>query len=106
MNWMLSQFYTDQNGDPRPVCWSYSNGYICPQHPGDLTAGWALVKCESGAHQIDAAKQDPRVQVYLTPWDTLTAETVTAYAAKGATAGMMFGQLLALLASSDSAYGA
>lgn len=74
--WMLSQFYTEPlHGNEWPVAASYSNG-----------------------QQIEAAEQDPRVQPYRTPWDTITPETVSAYASAGAVPGMMLGQLLTLLA--------
>lgn len=102
--WMLSQMYTEpQNGWDWPVASSYSNGHDCPQHP-DTPNGWALVKCESSIQQIEAAEEDPRVQPYRTLWDPLTPETVTAYQSKGATAGMMLGQLIQLLAQSDGGY--
>lgn len=103
--WMLSQFYVEPiNGWDWPVAASYSNGHNCPQHP-DAPETWALVKCDSASQQMEAAAQDPRVQPYHTVWDTITPETVTAYAAKGATAGMMLCQLLSTLARIDPGYG-
>lgn len=102
--WMLSQMYKEPVNDwDWPVASSYANGHDCPRHP-DTPDGWALVKCESAAQQIEAAAQDPRVQPYRTLWDPLTPETVTAYANKGAVAGMMLGQLLQLLAQTDHGY--
>jgi hypothetical protein len=105
MTWMLSQFYTEPvNGWEWPVAASYSNGHDCPLHP-DAPGGWALVRCDSAPQQIEAAEQDPRVQPYRTLWDPLTPETVAAYQNKGATAGMMLGQLIQLLAQGNSGYG-
>src|SRR6185437_1721875 len=102
--WMLSQFGIDPSTNwDLPVAASYSNGYVSPRNP-DAPETWALVLCDSTTQQIEAAAQDPRVQPYRTPWDSLTPETVTAYAAQGAQAGMMLGQLLALLAQTTGAY--
>jgi hypothetical protein len=102
MNWMLSQFVVDPDTKaPHPVCAGYSLGFMYPEPPEDLTSGWALVKCSSSSHQIEAAMQDPRVCVYHTLWDVITPETVGAYKTKGAIAGMMLGSLVALLAQSD-----
>jgi len=102
--WMLSQFYTEPlNGDEWPVAATYSNGHVCPQHPA-TPDGWALVKCDAGTPQIEAAMQDPRVQPYRTLWDTITPETVTAYASAGAKDGMMLCQLLSLLAQNNLDY--
>jgi hypothetical protein len=102
--WMLSQFYIEPlNNLEWPVAASYSNGHVCPCHPATAD-GWALVECNSGPTQIEAASQDSRVQPYKTLWDTITPETVTAYADKGAKAGMMLGQLLQVLAQTDYGY--
>jgi hypothetical protein len=97
--WMLTQFHTHPDtGWVWPVAASYANGHVAPRHP-DTADGWALVLCESHGHHIEAAKQDPRVQAYRTVWDVITPGTVTAYAAQGATAGMMLCQLLSMLAN-------
>ena len=101
--WMLSQFYQDPDLGLWPVAASYSNGHVCPQNPTDPN-GWALVRCDSSAQQIEAASQDPRVRPYRTSWDIVGAETVTAYQGVGATQGMLLGQLLRLLASLDPGY--
>lgn len=103
--WMLSQHYIcPESNSPRPICWAYSNGHVCPENAADIENGWALVRCNSDAHQIDAAGQDPRVRVFRTLWDVITPETVTAYQSKGAVAGMMLGQLIQILAQSDPGY--
>lgn len=102
--WMLSKFYTDTvHGFLWPYADAYANGHVCPVHP-DPADGWALVKCESNTGQLEAAAQDPNVQPYRTMWDTITAETASAYQNKGATAGMMLCQLIALLAQSDGGF--
>ena len=101
---MLSQFYIDpDNGWTWPVCAAYSNGHVCPSNPA-TTDGWALVRVNPAPQQLEAAAQDPRVKPYRTLWDPITPETVTAYQGKGATAGMMLGQLIQLLAQSDPGY--
>lgn len=103
--WMLSQFYTEPlHGWEWPVAASYSNGHECPQHP-IAPETWALVKCNSAVQQIEAAALDARVQPYRTLWDTLTPETVRAYAADGAAQGMPLGQLLQILAQREPGYG-
>ena len=102
--WMLTQFYNDPvHGFEWPVAASYGNGHVCPRHPDD-PSGWALCLVNAGTQQVEAAEQDPRVQPYRTLWDPLTAETVAAYAAQGAKAGMMLGQLIQLLAQTDMGY--
>lgn len=106
--WMLSQCYTvPESGFIWPYCAAYSNGVVCPKFPPEnpTSGGWALVRCRSSAQQIEAAAQDPRIQPYRTLWDTLTPDTVTAYAAAGAKDGMMLCQLLALLAQTEAGYG-
>jgi hypothetical protein len=66
--WMLSQFATCPTWEtPHPICAAYSMGYVYPEPPA-TTDGWAFVMCNAGAHQIDAASQDPRVNVYKTLW--------------------------------------
>lgn len=101
--WMLSKFYTEPiHGNEWPVAASYSNGHTCPEHP--TTGEWALVKCEAGAPQAEAANEDPRVQPYRTLWDTITPETVAAYVDQGAKAGMMLGQLLQVLSAKNMGY--
>jgi hypothetical protein len=106
--WMLTQFHPHgERPDIHagwPVAASYANGHIAPRHP-KTADGWALVACNSGVHHIDAAGQDPRVQPYRTVWDTITPETVTAYAAQGAKPGMMLCQLLSLLAAWEPGFG-
>ena len=101
---MLSQFYTEPiNGWAWPVAASYSNGFRCPRSP-EAPETWALVSCNCTSQQIEAAAEDPRVQPYRTLWDPLTPETITAYAAAGAKAGMMLGQLLQMLAQTEPGY--
>lgn len=102
--WMLSQFYSEPELDREwPVAATYSNGHHCPAHPV-APETWALVRCDSAPQQIEAAEQDPRVKVFRTLWDTITPETVTAYEGKGATQGMMLGQLLQKLAQLEPGY--
>jgi hypothetical protein len=103
--WMLTQFYIDstRDGFEWPVAAAYANGHTAPRHP-DTSDGWALVFCNSDSHQIEAAAQDPRVQPYRTVWDTITPETVAAYAAQGAVTGMMLCQLLSLLAQWEAGF--
>ncbi|HZR58470.1 MAG TPA: hypothetical protein VFA74_16475 [Terriglobales bacterium] len=107
--WMLTQFHVHPqfpDAHPKwPVAASYGNGHVAPRHP-DTEDGWALVLCEAGVHHIEAAALDPRVEPYRTLWDEITPQTVTAYADKGAKAGMMLCQLLSLLANTyDSGFG-
>jgi len=97
--WILSKHYVcPSDGHVRPVCVAYSNGHTSPRYADDIENGWALVLCECGAHHIEAASMDPRVEVYRTVWDEITPQTVTAYEAQGAKPGMMLCQLLSLLA--------
>jgi hypothetical protein len=103
--WMLSQHYQCPVNGTRPVCDAYSNGHLCPRYADDVVNGWSLVQGDCSPQQIDASLQDPRVQAYRTVWDTITPETVTAYAAQGATAGMMLCQLLSLLAKWEPGFG-
>jgi hypothetical protein len=107
--WMLTQF-TPHGEHPDvhaawPVAASYSDGHRAPRHPDDPINGWGLVLCEVGTHHIEAANQDPRVHAYRTVWDTITPETVAAYAAQGAKPGMMLCQLLSLLAAWEPGFG-
>lgn len=104
MVWMLSQFVTCPTwSTPHPVCAAYSNGHLYPEPPV-TSDGWAFVACNSGSHQIEAAAQDPRVNIYRTLWDPITPQTVISYAAQGAKAGMMLGQLIQLLAQTNHSF--
>jgi len=107
--WMLTQFHPHAQHPELhplwPVAASYADGHIAPRHP-ETADGWALVACNSGAHHIEAANQDPRVQAYRTVWDTITPKTVETYEPQGAKPGMMLCQLLSLLAAWEPGFGA
>jgi hypothetical protein len=66
---------------------------------------WCLVLILTSSHQMDAATQDTRVQVYRSSFATITDETVTTYASQGATAGMSLGELLDVLSAENANYG-
>jgi hypothetical protein len=105
--WMLTQFHSHPTETTWawPVAASYADGHVAPRHPDNALGGaWGLVQGECGPHHIAAAEQDPRVQPYRTVWDTITPETVRAYASQGAQAGMMLCQLLSLLAKTEPAF--
>ena len=102
--WMLSKFYIDAEGRERPVCMSYAESYIVPRHPGSAGNGWALVRCQSSAHQIMAAMQDSRVKPLVNMWDIISEEAVEAYAPFGAKSGMCLGQLLACMAKVEAPF--
>jgi hypothetical protein len=106
-HWVLTQFgphpdFPDVH-PMWPIAAAHGNGHISPRYPENAD-GWALVLC--GGLDHESARRDPRVAAtYRTVWDVITPETVTAYAAQGATAGMMLCQLLSLLAEWEPGFG-
>jgi hypothetical protein len=100
--WFLTKFFVDDDGLERPVCTAYGMRYMVPVHPPN--DGWALCLMLTAPHQMDAASKDPRVQPYRSSFSTITPETVEAYAAQGAVAGMWLGELLDTLSIYDPNY--
>ena len=88
-----------------PVCASYGGQWWCPQMP-TTDDGWALVLMLCTPLQVQAGKQDPRVQAMPQLFDpTPVAKQVTdTYAHLGATAGMSMGALIATLADAEPAF--
>ena len=103
--WMLSQFYKDDNGVETPVCYAYGNSYACPAHPS-TDDGWALVHVSTSPTQIEAARQDSRVEVMPVVFDPspVSQRLIDAYGAKGISSGMSFAQALCVLGELDPAY--
>lgn len=101
--WMLTQCWIDSKGNWLPICAAYGHRYYMTVPPMDIS-GWCLVMMLTSAHQMDAAAQDPRVQVYRTSFATITDETVTAYADQGAEPGMQLGELLDVLSQNNASY--
>src|SRR6476619_7945395 len=102
--WMLTQCWIDSKGNWLPVCMAYGHRWLMPSRPSDI-ADWCLVLILTSSHQMDAATQDPRVQVYRTSFATITDETVATYASQGAEPGMSLGELLDVLSAENANFG-
>lgn len=96
--WVLTQFFRDENNQLRPVCSAYGGSCRCPMLP-TTDDGLALVEMMTTPHQLDAAKQDPRVTVCPNLFDPspLPQAVTDAYATRGATTGMSMGALMSML---------
>ena len=107
--WFLSQFYQDGVVQvTTPVCAAYGAKWMCPTHPADPTNGWALVQMLSDPHQIEAAREDPRVIVCPLVFDPapLDPRIIAAYESWGATPGMTLAGLLSHLHEAEPSFGA
>jgi len=104
--WMLTTFFRDELNNLIPVASAYGHTYRVPMNP-PTDDGYALIEMWSGAHQIEAAKQDPRLIVcpYLFDPSPLPDAVIQAYASFGAIAGMSMGVLVAMLADIEPIYG-
>ena len=113
-HWALSKFVKDKEGKLHEVAKSYGGGGVeNPRYPDELATAqaddngqianvWGLVLVQNLNHE--AAATDSRVQVYYSDFDIITPDTVETYKAQGAKAGMMLGQLLALLVRQEASY--
>jgi hypothetical protein len=101
---MLTKCWIDSTGAWKPICAAYGHRWLMPAQPPTIN-DWCLALILTSAHQMDAATQDPRVQVYRTPFAQITDETVTTYASQGAEPGMSLGELLDVLSAENSNYG-
>ncbi|HLH35990.1 MAG TPA: hypothetical protein VKX41_15060 [Alloacidobacterium sp.] len=104
--WILSQFYRDSANRLVPVVADYGGNYLVPTNPA-ADSGSALVLINIDSHQIDAAKQDPRLVVCPLVFDPspAPAAVISAYASMGAVSGMSMGALLATLAAAEPVFG-
>jgi hypothetical protein len=104
--WFFSEFFLDDDHDHLvPVANAYGNRWHCPRLP-EGEGGYALIEMLTSVHQIEAARQDPRVTVCPTAMSPtpVPQNIIDAYASWGATPGMTMGQLLATLAEQEPMY--
>jgi hypothetical protein len=114
-HWALTKFVKDKQGKHHEVAKSYSTsgGVLNPRYPDELETaavddsgqvggvwGLVLIHCLNQ----EAAATDPRVQPYYSLFDEITPDTVESYRKQGAKAGMMLGQLLAVLVRQEASY--
>jgi len=99
--WMLSKFYRVlESSQLQPVCTAYGSRWLCPRWPA-TDDGWALVHLLCGAHQLDAAKYDPRIVVCPAGSMPAPTEAITAYSSMGAIPGMSMDALLSKLSETE-----
>lgn len=91
--WVLSKHYKTSTGEVRPVAKAYAINTFVPEF-GTGDDDWHLCFVRAGAHQLEAAKADPRIQVFKTHFSKITPEVVQTYARYGAADGMTLGELL------------
>lgn len=103
--WLLSQYYVDDRGWTYPVAFDYGEHYFAPLHP-ETPDGWSLVRLAADSHQLDAAKQDPRVVYCGRDYDTPPAKMLEVYASQldPNVTYMFLGQVLARLAQTEPSY--
>lgn len=77
--WFLSQYYQDENGVTFPVAYDYGQWWFCPVLPETADA-FTLVRIAMDSHQIDAAKQDPRLVYCGVSDDDPPAQLLEVYA--------------------------
>lgn len=103
--WFLTQHYIDETGWMHPVAYDYGQHFFCPVTPATPDE-WALVRVAIDVHQIEAAKQDPRLIYCGREYNTPPPKLLEVYASKldpGATYAF-FGQVLATLAETEPNY--
>lgn len=101
--WMLTKQFRNEANELYPVCSAYAGQCLVPAFNSD-DSGWCLCLCYTSAHQIEAAKYDPRVQIFRTKEAKVTPEVVETYAHMGAEAGMTIGQLLEAISEHEPLY--
>lgn len=104
--WVLSQFYTNDNGMTVPVVGDYFPRWVSCRNP-EVTGGSTLVKVfDATPQQIAAIGQDSRMVVCPALGSlTAPAAAITAYAGwTGVSAGLSMDGFLAALAETEPNY--
>lgn len=104
--WILSQFYTDDNGHRVPVASDYGGKWVAPSHV-DSEKHWSLAQVYVNNHQLEAMALDDRLLVCPLLFDPrpIPKQLLDIYSAYGVTADMSFAALLAVLSDAIPQFG-
>lgn len=91
--WVLSKHYKTSAGEDRTVARAYAVNTLVPEL-GVGDDDWHLCLVFAAAHQLEAAAQDPRVQVFRSHFSKITPEAAATYARYGAVPGMTLGEMI------------